>query len=118
MKRPRLLLSGLLLIVSGLALAQDPLAVNPKTIQLRLENERVRVLEATLPPGAREQPHSHPANIIYVISGGTIRSHGVDGKITESTLNTGDVIYRDPLTHWAENIGDKPIRLILVELKK
>jgi len=112
-----LLLSGLL-VVSSLALAQDPLAVNPKTIRLRLDNERVRVLEATLPPGVKEHPHSHPANVIYVISGGKIRSHGADGKATESTLNTGDVLYRDPLTHWAENIGDKPIHLILVELKK
>lgn len=118
MKRLRLLFYALLLVISVLALAQDPVAVNPKTVQLRLENERVRVLESTLPPGAKEQPHSHPANVIYVISGGKIRSHGADGKTTESTLNTGDVIYRDPLTHWAENIGDKPIHLILVELKK
>jgi hypothetical protein len=27
------------------------------------------------------------------------------------------VIYRDPMTHWAENIGDTTIRLVLVELK-
>jgi len=27
------------------------------------------------------------------------------------------VIYRDPITHAAENIGDKPMHLILVELK-
>ncbi len=40
-----------------------------------------------------------------------------DGKITEGTFQTGDVIYRDPLTHAAENIGDKPMHFILVELK-
>jgi hypothetical protein len=27
------------------------------------------------------------------------------------------VIYRDPVTHWAENTGDTTIHLILVELK-
>jgi hypothetical protein len=30
---------------------------------------------------------------------------------------TGQTIYRDPLTHWAENIGTTTIRLLLVELK-
>jgi len=33
-------------------------------------------------------------------------------------LETGAVLYRDPLTHWAENIGDTKIHLIIVELKK
>ena len=40
-----------------------------------------------------------------------------DGKTAESQLVTGDTLYRDPLTHWAENIGTTTIHLILVELK-
>jgi quercetin dioxygenase-like cupin family protein len=110
-----------LLVVSFLAvpaIAQDVLATNPSTVKLKLENDKVRVLEATLPPGHKEQPHSHPANVIYVINGGTVRSHGANGKVTESTLETGVVLYRDPLTHWSENTGKTTIHLILVELKK
>jgi len=99
------------------AYAQDPAVVNSKTIRVRFENDRVRVLEAILPPGTKEQVHSHPANVIYVLAGGRYRNYAADGKITEGTLKTGDVIYRDPLTHAAENIGDKPMHLILVELK-
>jgi len=97
--------------------AQDPLVVNSKSIVLKLENARVRVLEATLKPGVKEKLHSHPAYVIYVIAGGKVRTHGVDGKITETDFRTGDVIYRDPVTHWAENIGKTTIRLELVELK-
>jgi len=41
----------------------------------------------------------------------------VDGKTTEGELKTGDVLYRDPLTHAAENIGDTTLHMILVELK-
>ncbi len=74
------------------ACGQDPADVNSKTIRVRFENDRVRVLEAILPPGSKEQVH-------------------------EGTFQTGDVIYRDPLTHAAENIGDKPMHFILVELK-
>ena len=97
--------------------AQDPAVVNSKTIRVRFENDHVRVLEAILPPGAREQVHSHPAYVIYVLAGGRYRNYAADGKITEGTFQTGDVIYRDPLTHAAENTGDKPLHFILVELK-
>jgi quercetin dioxygenase-like cupin family protein len=97
--------------------AQDPLVVNSKTIALKLENPRVRVLEATIKPGDKEKTHSHPAYVIYVIAGGKFRNHAADGTVTDGEFKTGDVIYRDPVTHWAENIGDTTIRLVLVELK-
>jgi len=98
-------------------LTQDPLVVNSKSIALKLENSRVRVLEATLKPGDQEKVHSHPAYVIYVIAGGKSRIHLADGTVTETEFKTGDVIYREPVTHWAENIGNTTIRLELVELK-
>ena len=103
---------------TGTAVAQDPAVVNAKTIRVKLENDRVRVLEANIPPGTKEEVHSHPAYVTYVLTGGKMRNFGADGKVTESELKTGDVIYREPLTHAAENIGDTALHLILVELKK
>jgi quercetin dioxygenase-like cupin family protein len=97
--------------------AQDPAVVNSKTIKVKFENDRVRVLEATLPPGVKEQVHSHPAYVIYVLEGGRYRNYASDGKVTEGELKTGEVLFREPLTHAAENIGDKPLHMILVELK-
>jgi quercetin dioxygenase-like cupin family protein len=111
------------LLVIALALAaltasaQDAAKVNPHTVTVTLDNENVRVLDSTLPPGAREAMHSHPATILYVVSGGKVRNHTADGRTTETLLKDGDTVYREPLTHWAENIGDKPIHVILVELK-
>ena len=106
------------LMATGLVRAdQDPLTVNSKTIALKLDNSRVRVLEATLKPGDKENTHSHPAYVIYVIDGGKVRMHGADGTKVEAEFRTGDVIYREPVTHWAENIGTTTIRLVLVELK-
>src|SRR4029450_786328 len=123
MKRVYLLLFVLLVtgIVRGDTSAmreQDPLRVNSSTIALKLENSRVRVLEATLKPGDKEKTHSHPAYVIYVIAGGKVRNHASDGTTSEAEFRTGDVLYRDPLTHSAENIGDTTIRLVLGELKK
>ena len=112
-----LLVTGFVRSDSGVTRAQDPLVVNSKSITLKLENSRVRVLEATLKPGVKEETHSHPAYVIYVIAGGKVRTHNADGTITETNFRTGDVIYRDPVTHWAENIGKTTIRLELVELK-
>ena len=121
----RFLVLVVVLLVTGIARSdasvtrtQDPLIVNSKTIALKLQNERVRVLEATLKPGDKEQTHSHPAYVIYVIEGGKFRNHATDGTVTDGEFKTGDVIYRDPITHSAENIGNTTIRLVLVELKK
>src|SRR5436853_3403573 len=97
--------------------AQDPAVVNSKTIKIKFENDRVRVLEATLPPGVKEQVHSHPAYVIYVLEGGRYRNYAADDKTSEGELKTGDVLYREPLTHAAENIGTTTMHMILVELK-
>jgi len=107
----------LLVIWTTPAPAQDPAAVNAKTIKVKFENDRVRVMEATLPPGVKEQVHSHPAYVIYVLEGGKYRNYASDGKTTEGELKTGEVLYREPLTHAAENIGSTTMHMILVELK-
>ena len=98
--------------------AQDPAVVNAKTIKVKFENDRIRVLEALIPPGTKEAVHSHPAYVIYVMEGGRVRNYAADGKVTENELKSGEVIFREPLTHAAENIGDTQIHLMLVELKK
>src|SRR4051812_43828900 len=97
--------------------AQDPAVVNAKTVKVKFENDRVRVLEAELPPGTKEAVHSHPAYVIYVMAGGKVRNYAADGKSTETEIKTGDVLYRDPLTHAAENIGTTTMHMILVEMK-
>ena len=115
--RTMLAIGGWLLAAPAVSRAQDPVVVNAKTVHVRLENDRVRVLEAFLQPGEKEQPHSHPACVIYVIAGGKIRNHAADGKVSEAEVHAGDVVYREPIAHWAENVGTTAVHLILVELK-
>src|SRR5262245_55134367 len=91
---------------------QDAAKVNAKYITVKVDNPRVRVFESTLKPGEKEALHSHPASIIYVVEGGKFRNHAPDGTATELELRTGDVQYREPLTHWAENIGNTTSRLV------
>ena len=116
---------ALLCVAAGLSMmavaidasAQDAAEANPGTIRVRLDNERVRVLEAVIDPGVKEKMHSHPANVIYVIEGGKLRSHTPDGKVSDTTFASGEVIYREPVTHWGENIGTTQLHVIIVELK-
>ncbi|HEY8011286.1 MAG TPA: cupin domain-containing protein [Rudaea sp.] len=123
MKRLGVLLTtvvaGGLLFVAGtrLASAQDPAVVNSKFVHVKLDNAHVRVLDSLLQPGDKEQLHSHSAYVTYVISGGKLRNHLADGKTTETEIKTGDVLYRDAVSHWSENIGTTPIEVLLVELK-
>jgi quercetin dioxygenase-like cupin family protein len=113
-----LLVTGFVRGDLGATFNQDPLTVNANMIALKLENSRVRVMEATLKPGDVEKIHSHPAYVIYVIEGGKFRMHAPDGSVLrEGEFKTGDVLYSEPITHWAENIGNTTIRLELVELK-
>jgi quercetin dioxygenase-like cupin family protein len=105
------------LLFGAFAYGQDPAVVNAKTIKVKFENDRVRVMEAILPPGVKEAVHSHPAYVIYVAEGGRYRNYASDGKVTEGEFKSGEIIFREPITHAAENIGDKPMHFILVELK-
>jgi quercetin dioxygenase-like cupin family protein len=112
-----ILVSAAALGLSGIARAQDAAVVNSKSVHVTLDNDRVRVFEAVLQPGDKERMHSHPASLIYVIQGGRVRNHPANGPVTETELRSGDTTYREPITHWAENVGKTTIRLVVVEFK-
>jgi quercetin dioxygenase-like cupin family protein len=70
-----------------------------------LENDQVRVLEYRLKPGEKEPMHSHPAGVVYVLSGAKLKFSYPDGKTEEKAAAAGETIWRDPVTHAVENIG-------------
>ncbi len=102
---------------TGAAQSLDPAVVNAGMEHVRLENSHVRAIEGVLRPGDKEQMHSHPAFVVYVIAGGKIRNNFADGKVVEARLKTGDVLYRKSQTHWVQNIGTTTIHFLAVELK-
>lgn len=109
--------SPLLMTGAGHSQSFDPVVVNAPMEHVKLENSQVRVIEGVLQPGEREQMHSHPAFVTYVVSGSKIRNHFADGTVVDATLETGDALWRDPQTHWVENIGTTTLHFIVVELK-
>jgi quercetin dioxygenase-like cupin family protein len=98
-------------------LAVDAPTATPKVVKTKLENDHVRVLEFISDPGDKEGWHFHPAFIVYVLTGGTLRITTRDGKSDDVEFKDGDIRYREPVTHITENIGKTQLRAILVELK-
>jgi len=100
------------------ATAQDPVKVAPHAFTEKINNDHVRVLEYRTKPGAKEAMHSHAAAVIYIIRGGKFKSTTPDGKSQEVEYKTGDVVWRETLTHSGENIGTTELHAILVEMKE
>jgi quercetin dioxygenase-like cupin family protein len=96
---------------------KDPALVNPSSINVKLDNDSVRVMEADLPPGFQEKPHAHTPYVMYILNGGKVRIHLEDGRARESEFKPGDVFFSNPVTHWAENIGSSAIKVLLVEIR-
>jgi quercetin dioxygenase-like cupin family protein len=100
------------------ALAQDPVKVAPKAFKERLNNDNVRVVEYSSKPGQKEALHSHGASVLYVIQGGKFKSTTPDGVSKEIEYKTGDVLWRDALTHTSENVGTTELKAIIIEVKQ
>lgn len=95
----------------------DPAKLSPHLYTVRLENDRVRVLEYRLKPGGKEPMHSHPPGVVHMLSDAMFRSTAPDGAASESRGKAGDLYWRDPVTHAVENVGTTEAHAIAVELK-
>src|SRR5690349_5534938 len=97
--------------------AQDPVPTYPDNYKVKLENDHVRVIDFMLRKGAKEDFHSHPAHVLYVLAPLKIRFTFPDGNTALREAKPGDVLFSDPVTHASENIGDNDAHGLLVELK-
>jgi quercetin dioxygenase-like cupin family protein len=86
-------------------------------LQVKFENDRVRVLELHLRPGEREAQHTHPQYVLYALTDYRVRNTKADGTVQIFDRKTGDVFWGEPVTHGGENIGSTDVRAVIVELK-
>jgi quercetin dioxygenase-like cupin family protein len=105
-------------MVAGIpAHAQDPVKAAPQAFKEILNNSEVRVLEYSSKPGQKEAMHSHPAVLLYVLQGGKLKSTTPDGTSKEIEYKTGDIQWRDAVTHTGENVGTTEMKSLLIEVK-
>jgi quercetin dioxygenase-like cupin family protein len=97
--------------------AQDPVKVAPSSYHVIAENERVRVLHTSMPPGGKAAMHEHPAHVAVSLNDGTVRMTTGDGQNSDVGMKTGEVLLMPPGTHATANAGAAPIEVIVIELK-
>jgi quercetin dioxygenase-like cupin family protein len=96
----------------------DPTVVSPEIFEVLLENEYVRVIQYELDPGERDDWHTHPAKVSVVTAGGMLRITTSEGESFQVTEESGAASWMEALQkHYAENIGETTVRIILVEVK-
>jgi beta-alanine degradation protein BauB len=95
----------------------DPVKQSPKYYTIRIDNDRVRVLEYHLPSGQREPMHSHPPGVVFITSDARLRTMLPNGSVSEASFKAGEVHWRDATTHAAENMGTTEFTALAVELK-
>ena len=115
--RRAFVLAGTFCLAVVAARAQDPVKVDPRHYTIEAENDQVRVLRFKEGPHEKTSMHSHPAAVVVLLTDSKTRFTFPDGKTTEREGKAGSVILRAAETHAGENLGDKPVEIIIIELK-
>lgn len=113
-------LCGVLLLTISAATvwAQDAVKADPKHYSVISENDQVRILKVHYGPHEKSVMHSHPNSVAVMSTDMTAEFTMPDGKKQTMNAKAGDAMYTPAQTHLPENVGDKGMDLILVELKK
>ena len=111
------ILISILAVVWMTAHAQDPVKTSPQYYKVLLENDQVRVLEYRLKAGEKEPMHSHPAGVVYVLSGGKVRFTSPSGESAEVELPAGASMWRKAEEHATDNIGTTEVHALFFEPK-
>jgi quercetin dioxygenase-like cupin family protein len=111
------LVMGFVCLAAGIARAQDPVKVDAKHYKVEFENARVRVLRVQYGPHEKSVMHSHPAGVVVFVNDQEGRFTLPGGKTEDRRAKAGQVQWAPAETHLPENLSDKPLEVILVELK-
>ena len=111
------LLSLAVAALSTVALAQDPVKVDPAHYKVILDNASVRVLNVTYAAGDKSVPHQHPDGIAVALAPSTVRFGMPDGKSQDVEMANEGALYIAGGTHTPSNIGKGPVRAIVIEFK-
>ena len=119
------LAAGLVLLLVGTAMAQDPLTVAPQAYKLGFENDWVRVVEVNYGPKEKVAAHDHTAlnaAFVYLNDSGPVVFNHLDTDYTAVTrpptkAGSFRVYYGLPESHEVINTSDLPSRFLRVEFK-
>jgi beta-alanine degradation protein BauB len=95
----------------------DPVKVDPTHYKVEFENKQVRVLRVNYAAHEKSVMHGHPATIAVFLSAGRARFTFPNGKAEERSWTAGQALFIPAEDHLPENLADKSLELVLIELK-
>jgi len=105
--------------------ALDARTAAPEFHALLYEDDRVRVLDGRVPPGATVPVHTHRwGGVLYILSTSDFVRRDPEGNVLMDTRESGaapivgSATWGAPLTpHTFENVGSQEFRTLTVEMK-
>jgi quercetin dioxygenase-like cupin family protein len=98
--------------------ALDPVKIMPKSYRVDFENDQVRVVRVKVAPKEMLRQHEHATNRVSVtLTDQDFRITAADGTVQNPKRKAGEAAWGTPVKHTEENLGDKPVEIIMVELK-
>jgi len=96
----------------------DPVKVDSKHYSVEFENDEVRVLRIRYGPHEKSVMHYHPKAVAISLTNFRVRFTGEDVKSEEVTFKAGQPTWTEAGSHLPENLSDKSLEAVIVELKK
>jgi len=98
--------------------ALDPLRIDKKHYKLEFENDQVRVFRVKIGPRESTPMHEHRLNRITVyLTNATVSATDANGKTELTPHKAGDILQGGAVRHSERNTTDKPVEILVTELK-
>jgi len=100
------------------AFERDAVKVDPKHYRVGMENDRVRVVRISYRGREKSVMHQHPPGIAVFLTDCHAKLTYPDGKVEDIKAKAGEYLwFGDVWEHLPENLSDKNLEVIYVELK-
>ena len=111
---------GLLMVLtSNISSAQDWTRLNTNGRETLVDTTLLEAVILTIEPGEKVGPMTHPKYFAYAFTDGKIKVHLPEGEPMILEFDAGFHLFAGPEgPHMPENIGDKTVKFLLVELKE
>lgn len=101
------------------AVAGSQMSTTAGNVKVLLDNDRVRVVEATRPPGTIVPMHTHPTLVAYYFSAVKVKFTSPKGKESIKDLPAGKLVWLpNGVTHSLEIMGTTDQHVLVIEMKK
>jgi len=98
-------------------MAKDALEAAPNVYTVVFEDEHVRLVQARVKPDDASVLHSHPAGLVYVVSGGKVTFGSADGGSADVELKSGFARWRGAEEHTVASRDSKDVVVLIFEPK-